>query len=264
LTTATRPHRCPNLALIAVAVGVMTLVAATRPAAATPDPTTSAPRTTTSADGLTTSDGARSLHVDQARGIPLGGATLTISGSGYEPAKGVYIAFCVIPRANQRPTPCGGGADTEGTTGASTWISSNPPPYGRGLAVGYGPGGSFTTTIHVETLLAPGVDCTKVRCGIISRNDHTRSSDRTQDLFVPIRFVGTDPPLAPPTTTSTTAPSTTVAVTALAPAEAPPTTTPPTEAAGGGAGAFPAIAMIVAASAAIGIAIVVLWRRRRR
>jgi hypothetical protein len=234
----TSPHR-PNsrrrarsarsatcgLVLLAVAVASGPVSAQDTPPTTTAlpgiDVTVPAPATTTADDGLSTTDGTRRLAVDQVRDIPVEGATLQVAGSGYDVDKGVYIAFCVLPQPGQRPTPCGGGADTDGTTGASKWVSSNPPPYGRGLAVAYGPDGSFSASIHVTPVIGPDADCTKVLCGIITRNDHVRSSDRSQDIFVPVRFAGTDPELAPPTTTSTTEPdptATTVVVTALAPA----------------------------------------------
>jgi hypothetical protein len=118
------------------------------------------------------------------------GTTVTVTGRGYETFKGIYVAFCVQPKRNQVPTPCGGGADTTGSTGASQWVSSNPPPYGRGLAVAYGPDGSFTAQLHVVAQLNTQVDCRKVQCAVSTRNDHTRSTDRSQDLLIPVAFQG--------------------------------------------------------------------------
>ena len=54
---------------------------------------------------------ARSKNLDPQ------GATVTVSGTGYDAFKGVYVAFCKEPKKNQAPTPCGGGADTTGSTG---------------------------------------------------------------------------------------------------------------------------------------------------
>jgi hypothetical protein len=143
-----------------------------------------------SADGSTATAGDLELRVSATRDLDAAGATLTVTGHGYDTFKGVYVAFCKEPKANQAPTPCGGGATTAGSTGASQWISSNPPPYGRGLTIPYGPDGSFTTTLRVEAELTKQVDCRDVQCAVITRNDHTRSTDRSQDVFVPVTFVG--------------------------------------------------------------------------
>ncbi|MGW0505047.1 hypothetical protein [Micromonospora sp. NPDC003241] len=140
-------------------------------------------------------DGQR-LSVTRTNAIPLAGATVTVSGSGYDTAKGVYVAFCVDNGAGAPPSPCGGGIDTSGASGASHWISSNPPAYGEGLAVPYGSGGSFSVRLRLTATIGD-VDCTVRRCVVASRNDHTRSSDRSQDVKVPVTFAA---PAASPTT----------------------------------------------------------------
>lgn len=149
-----------------------------------------APRARLSADGSTATAGDLELKVSATKDLDARGETVTVTGQGYDAFKGIYVAFCKEPAANRVPTPCGGGATTEGSTGASQWISSNPPPYGRGLSIAYGPDGSFTTTLHVGAKLADTVDCRDVRCVVVTRNDHTRSTDRSQDVFVPVTFAG--------------------------------------------------------------------------
>ena len=151
-----------------------------------------APRARLSAEGTTATAGDLELTVSKVSSLPAKGATLTVEGHGYDSFKGVYVAFCKEPKPNRTPSPCGGGATTEGSTGASQWISSNPPPYGRGLSIPYEADGSFTTTLHVEAALAPKVDCRKVQCVVVTRNDHTRSTDRSQDVFVPVTFTGSE------------------------------------------------------------------------
>ncbi|MEU8140219.1 hypothetical protein [Streptodolium elevatio] len=122
------------------------------------------------------------------------GETLVVRGSGYDANKGIYIAFCVDTGPGQLPTPCGGGADTGGATGASQWISSRPPSYGTELAKPYGPGGTFevritvTPTIGVEGAEGGVQDCAKVTCAVLSRADHTRTGDRSADVRVPVAF----------------------------------------------------------------------------
>jgi iron complex transport system substrate-binding protein len=136
----------------------------------------------------TVEDGAgRSLAVSRTDGVDPDGETLTVEGRGFTVEKGIYVAFCVDNGPGRMPEPCGGGIDLTGETGASAWISSNPPPYGRELAVAYGHGGSFSVQIRVTGAIGEH-DCTVERCAIVTRNDHTRTTDRSQDLVVPIRF----------------------------------------------------------------------------
>jgi hypothetical protein len=186
-----------------------------------------APATQLSPDGRSATDGVRTLSVSQAADLDPAGTTLTVSGSGYDDFKGIYVAFCVIPPTNQQPTPCGGGVTVEGNPGVSHWISSNPPSYGVGLAVPYGPGGSFTVTMPVSSLISANLDCQRVRCAVVTRNDHSRTTDRSQDIFVPVTFAGaTTPALAPsPAPVAPVAPSGPAAPTTVASAtEVPPPT----------------------------------------
>jgi hypothetical protein len=151
----------------------------------TPSP---APSTTLAADGRSVSDGQRRLSISAAHDLTPGGQRVVVTGSGYSVDKGVYVAFCVLPKPGQRPPQCGGGADTTGASGDSAWISSNPPEYGRQLATPYGTGGSFRVTLSVRSAIVAGVDCRTTACAILTRNDHTRGSDRSQDLVVPVTF----------------------------------------------------------------------------
>lgn len=127
-------------------------------------------------------------RVDVAPGTTLTGpTTLQVTGSGFDENKGIYVAFCVEPLEGEPASPCGGGVDTTGKTGASAWVSSKPPPYGEGLAVPFGPGGSFAVQIKANSRIG-SIDCREVVCGVATRADHTRSTDRTQDVFIPITF----------------------------------------------------------------------------
>lgn len=141
------------------------------------------------ADGASaTGRSGQTLTVSRVDGLPTTGATLRVTGRGYDTGKGIYVALCADNGPGRLPSPCGGGADTSGKTGASQWISSNPPPYGKGLAVPYGPGGTFDVTIRVGAKLSASQDCTKIRCAVVTRADHIRTSDRSQDVRVPVTF----------------------------------------------------------------------------
>lgn len=150
-----------------------------------------------SAQPVTVAEGPRQLTVSKAQGVDSAGERITVTGTGYDELKGIYVAFCLRPAPGQLPTPCGGGVDMTGESSGSVWISSNPPPYGEGLAVPYGPGGTFTVEIAVQPRISEDIDCTVVECVVVSRNDHTRTGDRSQDVAVPIVF-GTPPAAVPP------------------------------------------------------------------
>ncbi|WP_067491560.1 hypothetical protein [Actinomadura hibisca] len=132
----------------------------------------------------------QTLTVSQAAGLDAKGAALTVTGKGYDTGKGVYVAFCKDNGPDKAPSPCGGGADTSGKTGGSQWVSSNPPPYGKGLATPYGAGGTFSVQIKISSKLSDTVDCAKDKCAVVTRADHTRASDRSQDVRVPVTFGG--------------------------------------------------------------------------
>ncbi|MEV0636601.1 hypothetical protein AB0I77_16870 [Streptomyces sp. NPDC050619] len=134
------------------------------------------------------------LTVSKASGLEPAGETVTVSGTGFNTEKGIYVAFCVDNGAGKTPTPCVGGVDMSGESGASAWISSNPPSYGEGLAKPYGGSGhkgTFSVKIKVRAKDA-NTDCTTsgVTCAVITRNDHTRGGDQTQTVRIPVAFAG--------------------------------------------------------------------------
>ena len=173
------------------------------------------------ADG-SASDGTRVLTVSQSDGLAAEGQSVTVSGSGYDQSKGIYVALCVVPPRGSLPSPCGGGIDREGDGGASVWISDNPPSYASGLAREYGPGGSFTVTIRVGPRINAVTDCRVVRCAVVTKSDHTINDDRSQDLLIPVTFLGE--PAATATTVAKVATTTTAvpgAATTLADGDQP-------------------------------------------
>lgn len=158
-------------------------------------------------------DGTRTLTVSQSTGLAETGQTITVNGSGYDVSKGIYVALCVATSKGVLPSPCGGGVDMEGDGGASVWISDNPPSYASGLPRPYGPGGSFRVNFKVGPVIDKFNDCRAVRCAIVTKSDHTINSDRSQDLQIPVTFLGTAPsttvkPSATKATTTTVTSST--------------------------------------------------------
>ena len=162
--------------LVFAAATVTALSIAVAPSAsAAPGGTT----TVTTASGMT-------LSATPVRRLPAT-ATITVKGKGYRPTVGIYVALCVMPAKGAQPTTCGGGVNTSGSNPASAWISSNPPPYGRTLAVPFERGGRFATRLRVSARIG-ALDCRVVSCSIVTRADHTRSGDRRFDVAVPVTF----------------------------------------------------------------------------
>ncbi len=125
--------------------------------------------------------------VDKAKGLNRKGAIVTVSGRNFDERVGIYVALCVIPKKGQQPGPCGGGVDTDGSSSASKWISSNPPSYGIGLAQPFGFGGNFKVKIKVNSRIG-NIDCRRIKCAITTRADHLQSTDRSADVFIPVTF----------------------------------------------------------------------------
>ena len=170
------------------------------------------------ASAQTVSRGPRTLTVSKSQGLSEAGERISVSGSGFDMEKGIYVGLCVITPAELIPSPCGGGPDLGGSTGSSIWVSSNPPPYGEGLAIPWGEGGTFSGTLDVGPVISPTADCRVVACAIYTRSDHLRLSDRSQDVFIPVTFGvqaptptvpagATATPTSVPTPTPTSAPS---------------------------------------------------------
>lgn len=108
-----------------------------------------------------------------------------VVGKGFDETVGLYLAYCVIPKKGKAPTPCGGGVNKSGTGEASYWISSNPPPYGQGLAIPFAPGGRFAEGVAITRKIGK-FDCRKVMCAITVRSDHMHEGDRSHDIYIPI------------------------------------------------------------------------------
>lgn len=132
--------------------------------------------------GETISAQAREITVDKN-----GQAEILITGKGFDETVGIYLAYCLIPKAGGAPTPCGGGVNKSGIGDASYWISSNAPPYASNLAEPFRAGGRFTKSVGVSERIGK-IDCRKSKCALTVRSDHLREGDRSRDLFIPVTF----------------------------------------------------------------------------
>ncbi|MDX3540563.1 hypothetical protein PV721_40970 [Streptomyces sp. MB09-01] len=131
-----------------------------------------------------------SLSVTAPSSAAAAGQNVTVTGSGFNTTKGIYVGLCAVNGAQgaNKPTPCLGGSDQSGTTGASHWINNT---FGGTLAntSKYGPGGTFGITIHVKADLGGGQICGEtVQCAVVTRADHFDSSNRKYDVRVPVTF----------------------------------------------------------------------------
>jgi hypothetical protein len=125
---------------------------------------------------------AKEISVDKN-----GLSQIIITGKGFDETVGIYLAYCLMPKAGMAPTPCGGGVNKSGIGGASYWISSNAPPYAANLAEPFRAGGRFSKNVEVSDRIGK-IDCRKSKCALTVRSDHLREGDRSRDLFIPVTF----------------------------------------------------------------------------
>ncbi len=137
----------------------------------------------------TTKQGGKTLSVKPAKKLSPLSANVTIKGKGFDPRVGIYVALCQTPPKNSKvaPGPCGGGINLSGANPASAWISSNPPSYGKSLAVPFKKGGTFKVKLTINPMVGD-IDCRRTSCSIVTRADHTRPNERSSDLAVPVTF----------------------------------------------------------------------------
>lgn len=138
-----------------------------------------------SAYAATTSTGSNGATITIVQKSFTKNTKVLVTGKGFDETVGIYLAYCVVPKKGEVPTPCGGGVNKLGSGEASYWISSNPPPYGIGLAIPFTPGGRFKETVSITRKIG-SFDCRKVKCAITVRSDHLHEGDRSHDIFIPI------------------------------------------------------------------------------
>ncbi|MFD3928191.1 hypothetical protein [Streptomyces sp. NPDC058614] len=164
--------------LAVVASAALTLGLATSASAAT--------STRTIVDGTTTYN----LSLTAPNTVAGAGQVVTVTGSGYNTGQGIYVGLCVVDGAAgaNKPTPCLGGQDETGATGASHWINNI---FGGLFANSskFGTGGTFSVQIYVQATLDDGSVCGQdVDCAIVTRADHFDSGDRKYDVHIPVTF----------------------------------------------------------------------------
>jgi hypothetical protein len=119
--------------------------------------------------------------------LPVGETTnVTVSGKGYNTKTGIYATFCVMPEPGKKPETCG-SYNITGINSQAVWISSNPPFYASLLVKKFGKGGTFKVTLPITSTIGE-IDCTKVKCAIVTRADHTNPENRKADVIIPLTF----------------------------------------------------------------------------
>ena len=126
------------------------------------------------------------LSVSQTTNLNPSGTSVTVRGTGFDISKGVYVIVCSQAAPGPQAT-CIGGVNIDGSSSSSVWVSSNPPNYAVGLTTPFQPDGSFIVELVIVGK-SGALDCTAIKCGVVTRSDHLRYTDRTQDVFVPISF----------------------------------------------------------------------------
>lgn len=115
------------------------------------------------------------------------GQTVSVTGTKYSKKVGIYLAYCVVNKKGEVPSPCGGGVNASGASDGSIWISSNPPEYGKSLAIPFSKSGGFKQKVKVSRYIGT-VDCAIVKCAVVTRADHTDSTNRKADVIVPVKI----------------------------------------------------------------------------
>ncbi len=135
---------------------------------------------------------APTITLSKSAGLTAAGEEITVTGKGFKPDKGVYIAQTVAKPAGGVPTQYGNA----------------------GYVPKVGPDGTFSVKIKptqgFEGKDKAKVDCASTPCFVATFNDHTDLTNRDQDVWVPVTFGTAAAPVAPATPPAT-----------------PPATTPP-------------------------------------
>jgi hypothetical protein len=112
-------------------------------------------------------------------------ATVRVTISGLPDTVGLYVRYCKLPAAGQRPAPedCLNAANSGF---AGVWAVARYP-YGTAPSDGsvVNPRKPFTMTI------APtigSIDCRTTACGIVVRRDHRAGSDTSYDRSIRVRL----------------------------------------------------------------------------
>lgn len=182
-------HTRPTRRLAALLAMALALATAGVTSLAGPAPAGAAPGTGTGAGGQT-------LTVSEVADLDPNGATVTVTGEGFDAdagfdvaTMGLYLSVCVDQGDGQVPTPCLGGVDQSGESATTRWVTNNP--IGSASVVPIAADGSFTTTLRVVSW-DENTDCFALpegqSCKVVTRVDHRGGGNRSQDVKVPVSW----------------------------------------------------------------------------
>ncbi|HEX2312310.1 MAG TPA: hypothetical protein VHJ17_01145 [Thermomonospora sp.] len=167
---------------------------------------------------------AAALRVSPSSGLDPGGQTVSISGSGFDPARnngfGVYVVF--------GPRRADFHRDAN-AYGAAVWVHRGGSGGGQARM---SPSGTFSVTLRVKARYTDGngraVDCTATPCYVMAMAAHG-VPDRSQDVVVPVTFGGggTPTPSSPRTSATPTRRATPTGTASVAPQSSPAGTATP-------------------------------------
>jgi LPXTG-motif cell wall-anchored protein len=124
---------------------------------------------------------APTITLSKSAGLTAGGEEITVTGKGFKPGKGVYVAQTVAKPAGGVPTQYGNA----------------------GYVPQVGPDGTFSVKIKpaqtFEGKDKAKIDCASTPCFVATFNDHTDIANRDQDVWVPVTFGAAAPAAAPST-----------------------------------------------------------------
>jgi len=134
---------------------------------------------------------AAAVSPSKAVGVDPAGETITVTGSGFDSSRGIYLMFC--EQVGTSGTP-GGRPGGDSCSGAQAWITApgaGVPPTGTTPWTGEG---TFELDVAVSATFG-AVDCRAegTTCGFVTRNDHREPGAYDQDTFTPIAFAADDP-----------------------------------------------------------------------
>ena len=95
-------HRVPRRAGVGLSLALMVAVGSLVAIAGQP----------AQAQSTATGPGGQTLTVSSTADLDPSGATVRVTGSGYDDGKGIYVSFCVMPPPGELPTPCAGGTNS--------------------------------------------------------------------------------------------------------------------------------------------------------
>ncbi len=120
------------------------------------------------------------VQVSKTTGLDPEGEVVEVSGTGFRPGAGVYVALTGIARSD--------------TSYPADW-------YGSGVwlreATAPAPDGSFSTELDVVGAFEKGgnaYDCVEAQCYVAVFNDRNDLANRDQDVWTPVSFAGSAEP----------------------------------------------------------------------